>query len=144
MPPSPVLLPPPPHPPFPPAACRIWRSTLAAPPSLSPSPSYTCTPTLNLLSPPPCHLQDLEEDPELRQRINIYKDKEALALQQQRQAAAAAGGLPAGLQDDDMSEDDDDDGDLPQVRRLTGHVPPLLLLRPLPLCALPPSAPSLI
>ena len=59
--------------------------------------------------------EELEEDPEMRQRINIYKDKEVLASLQQK---AAMGGarpmIPAGLEEDGM-EDDEDDGDLPEI-----------------------------
>ena len=51
----------------------------------------------------------------MRQRVNIYKDPQALERQQQHQAAAVAGGTPAGLAEDDM-DDEDDDEDLPQVR----------------------------
>ena len=67
--------------------------------------------------------QDLEEDPELRQRINIYKDKDAIASLQQKQQQQATGGgpqLPAGLQDDEMSEGDDED-ELPEVPYETPH-----------------------
>ena len=57
----------------------------------------------------------------MRQRINIFKDKEAIAAaqaaaaQQQGQQGPAAGALPRGLaEDDDMSDSDGEE--LPQVR----------------------------
>mmetsp|Transcript_25446 Transcript_25446/g.55257 ORF Transcript_25446/g.55257 Transcript_25446/m.55257 type:complete len:560 (+) Transcript_25446:171-1850(+) len=56
-------------------------------------------------------LQELEEDPEMRQRINIYKDPAALAALQQQPAAASR---PAGLDEDDMGDDEDDE-DLPAI-----------------------------
>jgi hypothetical protein len=75
-------------------------------------------------------LQELEEDPDMRARINIFKDAERLQqIQQQQQAAGQAttaaaaaaaagarqqaGAAPAGLLDDE--DEDEDDGDLPQV-----------------------------
>ncbi len=66
-------------------------------------------------------LQELEEDPDMRQRINIYKDEQRIAqLQQQQvqqqgqqQQRAPAGAVP-GL-GEDMEDEDEDDGDLPQV-----------------------------
>ena len=67
-----------------------------------------------LLHPGSRPIQELEEDPELRQRINIYKDKDALAALQQQKQQAAASGLPAGLADDDGMSDGDED-ELPQV-----------------------------
>uniref|UniRef100_A0A6U2GZ91 60S ribosomal export protein NMD3 n=1 Tax=Chlamydomonas euryale TaxID=1486919 RepID=A0A6U2GZ91_9CHLO len=58
-------------------------------------------------------LQELEEDPEMRQRINLYKDPEAIAAL----ASARAAGPPPGLADgdDDGMGSDDDDEDLPQI-----------------------------
>eukprot|EP00200_Dunaliella_tertiolecta_P001812 CAMPEP_0202349826 /NCGR_PEP_ID=MMETSP1126-20121109/7151_1 /ASSEMBLY_ACC=CAM_ASM_000457 /TAXON_ID=3047 /ORGANISM="Dunaliella tertiolecta, Strain CCMP1320" /LENGTH=526 /DNA_ID=CAMNT_0048941691 /DNA_START=210 /DNA_END=1790 /DNA_ORIENTATION=+ len=66
-------------------------------------------------------LEELEEDPEMRQRINVYKNEEALARaqqmaarqQQQQQGPVAA--KPAGLEEDMGDDEDDEDGDLPQV-----------------------------
>lgn len=54
-------------------------------------------------------MQELEEDPELRQRINIYKNTDALATQQQQQQQ-----LPKGLAEEEMSDSDGED-DLPQI-----------------------------
>ncbi|GAX83461.1 hypothetical protein CEUSTIGMA_g10886.t1 [Chlamydomonas eustigma] len=58
--------------------------------------------------------EELEEDPELRQRINIYKDNDALEAVKRKQAVGT-GAVPAGLvEDEGMSESDDGD-DLPQI-----------------------------
>ncbi|KAG1673087.1 hypothetical protein FOA52_013157 [Chlamydomonas sp. UWO 241] len=59
-------------------------------------------------------LKELEEDPEMRQRINIYKDAHgAEALR----AARAAGTVPglAGSDDEGMDDSDDDGEDLPEI-----------------------------
>ncbi|KAG2489285.1 hypothetical protein HYH03_012305 [Edaphochlamys debaryana] len=65
-------------------------------------------------------LEELEEDADMRARINIYADKErmaeaaaAAARGQQAAAPAAAPAAPAGLMDDDSEGDDEED--LPQV-----------------------------
>lgn len=61
-------------------------------------------------------LQDLEEDADMRARINLYKDPEALALlaaQQQQGAAAAPRGLDEMADADDEADDDEDD--VPEV-----------------------------
>ncbi|KAG2439772.1 hypothetical protein HYH02_010649 [Chlamydomonas schloesseri] len=58
-------------------------------------------------------MQELEEDADMRARINIYKDPAALAQAQQAAARVAQQAAPAGLMED---EDEDDDGeDLPQI-----------------------------
>ena len=54
-------------------------------------------------------IQELEEDPELRQRINIYKNSEATMTTTQNKQHPP----PAGLEDDTMSSEDEDD--LPQI-----------------------------
>jgi hypothetical protein len=72
-------------------------------------------------------LQELEEDPDMRQRVNIYKDADALQALQARQAAAAAAAGAAGQQQqqarrhavaglESESEEEDEDGEgLPEV-----------------------------
>ncbi|PNW72682.1 hypothetical protein CHLRE_15g640250v5 [Chlamydomonas reinhardtii] len=63
-------------------------------------------------------MQELEEDADMRARINIYKDAQGLAQVQlaaaRTQAAAAAPAVPAGLMEGEDEEDDDDE-DLPQI-----------------------------
>ncbi|KAJ9534620.1 hypothetical protein QJQ45_002905 [Haematococcus lacustris] len=70
-------------------------------------------------------LEELEEDPEMRQHVNLYKDPEALQRLQQKAGAASgpaaagpgtkgSGQLPAGL-GDGMVDSDDDDDDLPEI-----------------------------
>ncbi|EFJ40518.1 hypothetical protein VOLCADRAFT_69446, partial [Volvox carteri f. nagariensis] len=65
-------------------------------------------------------LVELEEDPDMRARINIYKDAERLALLQQQQPVVGqhrqqpARAAPAGLLEGESDEEDDDD--LPLVR----------------------------
>lgn len=57
-------------------------------------------------------MQELEEDPDMRQRVDLYRDPQALQrLQQQQQQAAAPSGLGS-----EVGEEDDEDGEgLPQV-----------------------------
>lgn len=58
-------------------------------------------------------MQELEEDPDLRSRINIYKDEVALAQVQAAAAGKPAAAVPRGL--DEMDDDDDDGEELPQI-----------------------------
>eukprot|EP00798_Chlamydomonas_sp_ICE-L_P016520 gene16520-22747_t len=57
-------------------------------------------------------LQELEEDPELRARVNLFRDAEN--IERLAQIAAKAAAKPAGLEDD-MDDSDSDDDDLPEV-----------------------------
>jgi len=54
-------------------------------------------------------MEELEEDREMRSRIALYRDEEAIQARQQRAQAAARRGL--GVADEDMGDDDDDDDD---------------------------------
>ena len=55
-------------------------------------------------------LEELEEDPEMRSRIALYRDEEAIAARAARAAQAVAG-----TADDDDDLDDEDEGDVPEV-----------------------------
>ncbi|GIL92786.1 hypothetical protein Vretimale_11709 [Volvox reticuliferus] len=59
-------------------------------------------------------LQELEEDPDMRARINIYKDAERLKQQQVGPQQQQQRVTPVGAFGDD-DDDEDDDEDLPQI-----------------------------
>ena len=64
--------------------------------------------------------QDLEENPELRGEIDLYKDPSFQAARAAKAAAAAAAAAAGGAStaDDDSSsdDDDDDDEDFPEIQ----------------------------
>ena len=63
-------------------------------------------------------LQDLEEDPELRSRVNLYKDQKKLEAHLQAKSSAPAGGGNASAGGGAADDDDDDmlEEDFPEIQ----------------------------